>query len=287
LSSENQYQRGVNEYRSTLRWVVSSFGAVAAALIVGLQLTSLGSLKGWRLYWALPSVALAFASILAIIIAASRVLTPVIGTYVGFAEGDEFQALRDFLARDPSPLQKEADSAAALAHKYECADAAQLAALRSHEEDESDDVRKKALEGAEATYDDLDGVVGSVTTLGLFLYMRERFKCVMKIVYVGILFAAIGATAFAYLANPPAKSQTAKTQTKESAKKPKTVTQVQPVNCARYYLTMAELAYHEPNISEHWLARSLDSQAVACGLDSEAAVAQFLAYLEHTWRVSE
>jgi membrane protein required for beta-lactamase induction len=62
--SENQYQKGINEYRATLKWVVSSFGAVAAALTVGLQVTSLGSLYGWRLYWALPSVTLAFGAVL-------------------------------------------------------------------------------------------------------------------------------------------------------------------------------------------------------------------------------
>jgi hypothetical protein len=280
LPSENQYQKGVSEYRATLRWVVSSFGAVAAALIVGLQLTSLGSLEGWRLYWALVSVALAFGAVLVIIIAASHVLTPVIGTYVGFAEGDEFQALRDFLEHDPSPLQKEAKSAAELALKYEHADAAQLAALHSYEKGEEDDARKKALEGAEATYDDLDGVVVTVTTLGLFLHMRQRFRRVMKIVYGGILVAGIGAIAFAYLANPPAQAQT-----KDSTKKQKTVAQVQPVSCARYYLTLAELAHHEPDISEHWLAHSLDSHAVACGLGSEAAVAQFLTYLDRKWHV--
>jgi hypothetical protein len=106
--------------------------------------------------------------------------------------------------------------------------------------------------------------VQTVTTLGLFLYMRERFDRVMRIVYGGILVAGIGIIAFAYLANPSAKAQTKKPKEKD-----KTVTQVQAVNCSRYYLTLAELAHHEPDISEHWPAHSLDPQSIACGLDSE------------------
>jgi hypothetical protein len=276
LPSESPYQKGVNEYRATLRWVVSSFGAVAAALLVGLQLTSLGSLEGWKLFWALVSVAVAFAAILVVMIAASRVFAPVIGTYVGFAEGDEFQALRDFLAHDPSPLQQEAHSAAELAEMYERAEAAQLAAWKAREADKNSDKRQKALEDAESAYEALDGTVRAVTSLGLFLYMRERFKRVMRIIFVCIFVAGIGATAFAYLANPPAAAKA-----KEPAKK-----QAQSVNCARYYLTLAELAYHEPDISKHWLAHTLDSQAATCGLDSEVAVAQFLTYLERTWHVN-
>lgn len=282
MPSESSYQKGVNEYRSTLRWVVSSFGAVAAALLVGLQLTSLGSLEGWRLYWALASVAVAFAAILVIMIVASLVLTPVIGTYVDFAAGDEFKPLRDFLEHDASPLQQEANSAADLAEKYKIAEAAQLAAWEEHQANENDDDRKKALKRAEDRYKAIDGTVMAVTGLGLLLYMRQRFRRVMQIVYGGILVAGICATAFAYLTNPPADAKT-----KEPAKKHKMVAQVQPVTCARYYLTLAELAYHEPDISKHWLAHSLDSQATTCGLGSETAVAHFLTYLERTWRVNK
>jgi hypothetical protein len=279
--SENRYQKGVNDYRATLKWVISSFGAVAAALIVGLQLTSLGSLEGWRLIWALVSVSVAFGAVLIIIIASSKVLTPVIGTYHGFAHAPEFKALNDFLRDDPSPLQKRADSAGELAEKYEGADAAKLATWEAYQDDQDDEARQAAYEAALATYERLNGVVGTVTTLGLFLYMRQRFTRVMRLVYGGILIAGIGVIAFAYLANPSADAKT-----QEPAKKQKTVAQVQPVNCARYYLTLAELAYHEPNLSKHWLARSLDSQATACGLDNETAVTQFLTYLERSWRVS-
>ncbi len=267
--SENQYQKGANDYRTTVKWVLSTFGTVAAALVGGLQVTSLGALHGWRLYWALVAALIALGAVLIIVIAATSALLPVIGTYAGFAHDPEFKALRDFLRQDSSPLQGEATSAAELAHEYELADAEQQAAWTSFQANE-DDAHADAYERAQGKYESLDGVVQTVTSLGLFLQIRNRVKRVMRVVYVGVLATGIGAIAFAYLAHPPAEAQ---------AKEHKDVSQVNPVNCARYYSTLDELTDDERSISKHWPAPTVDAQANACGLHSKAALAHFLSYL--------
>jgi hypothetical protein len=267
----SQYQKAVSDYRETLKWVVSVFGAVAAALVVSLQLTSLGTLHGSRLYWALASVTAGLGSILIIIVAAVRVLVPIMGTYAGFAHGSEFEALRDFLDKDPSPLQGEAVTAAELADKYARAETAQSMAWSAFQA-KKNDTNLKAYQRASSEFDSLAPVVASVTALGIFLHMRRKFARVMMIVYVGIAVAGVGLIAFAYLANPPA-------QAKPPPEKQKKVAHVEPTNCAPYYLTLDELADDERNIGSHWPARSPDAQAIACGLHSKGALSRFLAYI--------
>jgi len=175
-----------------------------------------------------------------------------------------------------------------LAEKYKIAEAAQLAAWKASEAHKDDEGLKRALEIAEATYNNLDGTVMAVTSLGLLLYMRQRFRRVMQIIFVGILVAGIGATAFAYLANPPAHAKT-----KESAKKQNTIVQVNPATpkidvsvnepktCVDLYLALDELAHAKPSIDSHWPTTSLGKQDHACGFHREQELARFLSYLAH------
>jgi hypothetical protein len=273
---ENKYQNAVNEYRATLKWVVSTFGAVAAALVVSLQLTSLGALHGSRLYGALACVGAGLGAILIVIVAAVRVLEPLQGTYAGFAQGSEFKALRDFLEKDPTPLQGEARTAAELAGNYDRAQQAQQATWDAYQANKDDATHREAYERAKAEYDGLGPIMDSVGALGLYLYMRRRYYRMMPLVYTGIAVAGAGLIAFAYLANPPAQAQPKPPPPQIIFKK---VVQAQPPNCASYYFTLDELADDEPNIGSHWPAGPLDAQARACNLLSKRALAHFLTYL--------
>jgi hypothetical protein len=272
---ENKYQNAVNEYRATLKWVVSTFGAVAAALVVSLQLTSLGALHGWRLYEAVACVGAGLGAILIVIVAAVRVLEPLQGTYAGFAQGSEFKALRDFLEKDQTPLQGEAGTAAELADKYDRAQQAQAAAWDAFQA-KKDNPRREAYEHAKAEYDGLGPIMDSVGALGLYLYMRRRYYRMMPLVYAGIAIAGAGLIAFAYLANPPAEAHPKQLPPQIIYKK---VVKAQPPSCASYYFTLDELADDEPSIGNHWPAGSLDAQATACGLNGRRALAHFLTYL--------
>ncbi len=270
-----QYSRGSAELRANVKWVVSSFGTVAAAFVVGLQLTSLGQLSGERLVWALVSVAAVFAAILGIFGAAVRVLAPRGGTFTGFKKGRDFGALRTYLATDPAPLRKQAKTAAELAELYERALQAERDTWASHEADKANQTLKHAYEDAKTRRAALSPVVHDVTALGLYLRVKQLFQLTIRAIYIGVVIAAIGAVGFAYASSPPTKPT-------KPAPTPSPSVQVavnEPKTCVDLYLALDELVRAKPNIGSHWPTGSLGSQDHACGFHSETELAHFLSFL--------
>lgn len=199
----DQYREAITQYRTSVKWVVSSFGAVAAALIVGIQLTSLGQLEGTRLTVAFICIALAFVAILVIVGMAVRVLVPESGTYAGFAHDKEFEPLRSFLAKDSAPLRDKATSAADLATKYELALDAENKLWSQYQSDKANATLKNQYTTKQREREDLYQVLIAVTALGLFLRVKKMFQQTMIAIGIGTLIAAAGAVGFAYAANPP------------------------------------------------------------------------------------
>jgi hypothetical protein len=299
----DQYQKAIDAYRSIAKWVVSSFGAVAAALVVGVQISSVGGLKDWRLAGAIASVALIFGAILVIIKAAVRVLLPVRVSYQGFAKATEFTLLRADLERDPAPLNGEVKTAAQLAEKYEDflkykdeTEEVYEEAQKRHtdtpsaaSQKEVDDART-ASEDAEGKVDTLYEHVMTITWLGRLLLTEKIFNDAMRLIYRAIVAAAIGAVAFAYLSSPPAKPPPATKidvsfgEAKNKPPSPATNVHVsvnEPKTCVDLYLALDELARAKPNIGSHWPTTSLGKQDHACGFDTEKELAHFLSFLAH------
>jgi hypothetical protein len=183
--------------------VVASFGAAAAALIAGVQLTSIGEVSGWRLVGSFASAAVAFGAVCAIIFAAVRVLVPEGGTYNDFADGQDFQSLRDYLATDDSPLRNQARDANDLAAKYTQALEAEHSAWNACQKNPSDQQALQNYRDAQADRQSLFSVVRTLTSLGLFLRTKKLFGEAMHVMYIGVAIAAAGAVSYAYLANPP------------------------------------------------------------------------------------
>jgi hypothetical protein len=304
LGPGDQYEKAIDAYRSIAKWVVSSFGAVAAALVVGVQISSVGSLDDLRLVGALASVALVFGSILVIIKAAVGVLLPIRVNYHGFAKAPEFALLREDLERDRAPLNGEAETAAQLAEKYEDFLKYQDETQEVHEEAQKRhtatpsvasqkqvDDAKKAWEDAEAKANTLYEHVMIITWLGRLLQTQKIFDDAMRLIYRAIVAAAIGAVAFAYLSSPPAKATPA-TNIHVSFNEPKTkpppssatnvhVSVNEPKTCVDLYLALDELARAKPNIGSHWPTTSLGTQDHACGFNSKKELARFLSFLAH------
>lgn len=265
----NQYREAIATYRTSVKWVISSFGAVAAALIVGIQLTSLGELHGERLVWALASIGVVFAAILAIIAAAVRVLSPISGTYAGFKSDPAFRPLRDFLALDKTPLRTKANDPGELAAKYEEALGLESEKWRLHNEKKEDKTLEADYQAARSHRAALFPVVQAVTNLGLLLHTKQLFRQAMLVLYVGVALAAAGAVAFAYLANPPAP-------TKRSTSAEVLISPRLPLNCAGFYLTLDKLLRNEPKIAKAWPTRSVGPQARACGFETKQELTEFL-----------
>jgi hypothetical protein len=266
------YRDGIDSYRTVAKWVVSSFGAVAAALVVGLQLTSLGELHGSRLFWAILCVSAAFGSTLAVIAAASRVLVPRRMNYHGFAKSADFQPLRDELALDKSPLNAdEVDTAADLAKRYE-AFLSYRKKLRRKNETEPNPVAAKALEEADEDVAILYGKVMTLTWLGRFLRAGQIYRQAMVVLYAATVIAVAGAVGFAYVSSQPT-----------NAKPPEGtnlhVTVGWPRSCARLYFALNKLADDEPHVGSLWPAGSLRDWDRTCGLRSRRDVARALKFL--------
>lgn len=270
---DNQYREAITLYRESVKWVISSFGAVAAALIVGIQLTSLGELHGERLTWALISIGVVFASIIGIIVAAVRVLSPISGTYAAFKDDRGFKPLRDFLEKDNTPLRGKAKDAGELADKYEKTLQVENEKWHLYNADQGNASARDEYLEAKKYRVSLFQVVRAVTTLGLFLRTKQLFGRAMRVVYFGVALGAIGAIAFAYLANPPA------TTAKKSSTANVVVSARLPLNCAGFYLTLDRLAQNEPNVGKRWPAGSVGPQAKACGFQTKQELTKFVSKL--------
>jgi hypothetical protein len=282
--SDAQYQRGIDGYRAIAKWMVSSFGAVAGALVVGIQLTSLGELHGWRLFWTILSVTVVFVAILAIIRAVVPVLVPVRGTYHGFESASVFDPLKDELKDEPAPLRGEASTAGELAKKYEAALAAQRTAWETYQEHANDGTFQGYVNATKAK-DQLYDVVVTVTWLGLLLKTQQLFERSMRIMYLALAAAAAGAVAFAHFSDqsasvkvtPPSKVQVTVNQPTPPPKLQVSVNE--PKTCVDLYLALDELVRAKPNIGSHWPTPSLGAQDQTCGFHSEKELSRFLSFL--------
>lgn len=277
-----EYRGAIDTYRSIAKWVVSSFGAVGGALVVGVQLTSLGELHGLRLAGSLAAIALVFSAVLSIIKAAVRVLLPVRLSHQGFAAAPQFQPLRDDLEADPSPLQGEATSPGALAQRYEeylkykeNAQKAYEDAERAHQARRDEDSliardnARRTRDQADEDADALHETVMRIVWLGRMLWTRRLFRRAMRTIYVALIVAAIGAVGFAYAANPPA---THVAQPPPSGH----LTVHEPKTCVDLYLALDSLVDDEPDIASHWPTSALGAQDRACGFRSITDLARFL-----------
>jgi hypothetical protein len=270
----DQNRKVIDTYRSIARWVVSSFGAVAGALIVGVQVSSLGKLHGSHLHWALVSVAVLFVAILVVIGAAVRVLLPARLTYKGLATGREFKALRKALAREePVRSTDVSQQLTQVVKGFDNVQASEGEAWEAHKGEQNEATRQK-LEEAEKRTQEWDARVTEKVWRGRTLYAKRVFNQSMAIIFLAILVAAAAATKFAYLSSMP---------TEERPKPPPKVhvTVNEPKTCVDLYLALDKLADDEPHMGSHWPTRSLGAQDHACGFHNVKELARFLDFLSH------
>jgi hypothetical protein len=70
------FEEAAERVRDTAKWILASFGAIGAALIVGIQFSDIGTLSGPRVLVALGALVLAFAGIVVAVRAVSALLLP-------------------------------------------------------------------------------------------------------------------------------------------------------------------------------------------------------------------
>lgn len=71
-----QASAAIDQFRTVGKWIITSLAAVGALLLAGIQLTSLGSVTGSRLGWALAGLIIAVGAVIAAIASLTSLLEP-------------------------------------------------------------------------------------------------------------------------------------------------------------------------------------------------------------------
>jgi hypothetical protein len=266
------HRQAIATYRSIARWVVSSFGATAGAVVVGVQLTSIGELHGSRLVASLGCLGVLLSAVLLIIGAALRVLTPIRSTHKELATSSAFKPLWKDLKRK-NPAADPQRQLARTVSEYEAAQRYRQQAQKSHNQHKSPET-EDALIDAESLTADWKRPVMKRLWLGHALYVRRRFWQAVVTTFVAVVVAAVAGTGFAYVSS------------ETTTPPPRPVTNVhvvvnEPKTCVDLYLALDRLAQTTPIIGSRWPTRSLGAQDHACGFRNNAELTRFLSYLAH------
>lgn len=202
-ATSDPYASAVQTMRETAKWLVTALAAVAATLLAGTQLSSLGAFE-WqenRLLLALASSAVALFAVGRVIWATTRVLTP---EWLSIPELVENEAANNntddmkFIKEKPHLLGRY-DSVGALQSAYEhlISSRNQLIARERWDEARQKDNERKVL--------------GRVRSNLLFAVRAERIRRqldrAVKIMFRWGILAAVGIILFVWAANPPADSE--------------------------------------------------------------------------------
>jgi hypothetical protein len=280
--SNRQYTDAIQSYRSIAKWVVSTFGAVGAAFVVGLSLNTLGGLSEWRVVMSIICIVVGFGAIVFAIEAATAVLEPSRVTFDGFEESPDFEPLRTLLKDDPSPLDGEATTAQGLAAKLEEFEKHEGVAREYADEHPENPVAARRVREREQDVGYLYEKVSGLALLGQMLLIKKKYLESKKKIYGAVVAAGLAAIGFAFASNPPhhetpsTTQATVKPQIHVSVGGPRLLDW--PRSCARLYFVLDKLATAEPRVGPLWPAGSLSDWDRACGLRSRADVARALAF---------
>ncbi|GIE99961.1 pentapeptide repeat-containing protein [Paractinoplanes rishiriensis] len=198
---------GNERIRDTAKWFIAGLAAVGAALIAGSQLSSIGRLEvGWptsvataRLWVAVSGAVLALAAVVFAITGAVRVLLPVGVLIADLAENwatpePRFCRAVEFFRRRPKYLQ-------GVAGPQELIDRRQAL------------VDQLGKPGADPNLDRkiaaMDQRVDAIESMASHETLAATFDRCLRRLLVASAVVAAGVVAFAWAANPPAKTVTA------------------------------------------------------------------------------
>jgi hypothetical protein len=285
------FRKAIDSYRSIAKWVVSSFGAVAAALVVGLPLTSLGELHDLTLVGAILCVVVVLAAILFVIRTASRVLEPLPPVdRADLAKGIAFfKPLDDFIEKDASVLGwDDVRTAAQLSAKYDGRRKEKKDAWKPYAREPGNTVKQKAYENADKAAEEVRERLDLLVTFGSTLRMEQLYRQAMNKTYAAIAVAGAVAIVFACLSSSPADADSDREKAIASSQAPINVKVGGPRlldwprSCARLYFAVDKLAAAEPRVGPLWPKGSLSPWDRKCGLENRADVQRALEFLGRT-----
>jgi len=198
---------GITKGREAAKWLVGALAAVAALLVAGTQLSSIGEVEGWRLAFA-ALCAVAGLSLLGIALFASfRLMAPIALSIDEIARRTQRGNRNDpsvrFLRENPSVFVGQASDAADLEAKRKDAERELAAALAAHRKTPDDKALEAAAEAAGSRLEQLDAVANSATEFGTYAAFRQRLAVWERTMAVALVVVGLALVGFAWAANPP------------------------------------------------------------------------------------
>ena len=175
-------------YRTTLRWLLTAYGAIGTVLVAGLSFTSLHDLNGGDLWLALVGASFALGSVAAVVVVTARATVSVPVKYAEIAAppkrsvfgpitGNPVRFLHEMFRTGEGNLLRDAFN---------------------------DDIIQfnEAYQDGKHPDNELATALarGGLTVLVSYHAMRYRFRVATRLIFVAVLGVAIGVVLFAYAA---------------------------------------------------------------------------------------
>lgn len=192
---ESTYSTTIERTRQAARWAVAAFGAVAAALVVGVQLTDLRKLSGTAHADAVLGAAIGFTGVVIAIAGALWIQRPDEVSLVGLAAQTGRHSFAKAIEHDPSPLR---DRFATLP------EVVRALSDKRHAYATETDYDRKAILYRQLT--ELGEFVREIELRGHFYRFSNRFKLATIAMFLGAVMTGAGLLTFAAQSENPAVS---------------------------------------------------------------------------------
>jgi hypothetical protein len=197
-----------NRVRDSAKWLLTTAGAVGAALLVGVQLTSLGKLDQGTKIFAVLVVLFGLVGIGFAIWGVARLLLPVSVTLTELVALPLDDPIRKFLDTNPELLRGFA-STQELGTSRRADVAAWNVAFANWQADTKDPERVRALQVAVQREQVSREAVETVSEWAALQSLTRDYHRALRKIVPGIVVAALAAIIFVFLAAPPAAAETA------------------------------------------------------------------------------
>lgn len=200
---------GIDRLRETAKWLIGAYAAVGAAIIAGLQLTSLGKVEDPTRFW-VGAIAAAVA-LIAVVAGISKIATVLAPVKIEAADLGPGSDAEKMVHATPTLLKGQAATLADLQSQYETA-LSEFQDKRATARGALDDpAERTTAEGAAeqarsrmmALFDPLDGM----RKLVLFERVQQRYDDAKRALGVAAVVIIVGVITFAWAANPSEESQ--------------------------------------------------------------------------------
>lgn len=213
-----QFAEAIGQVRTTAKWLIGAFGAIAAALIAGISLSDLGKVHGTGyVVAAFVSVVVALLSATIAIVATARVLTPPTILL------DEIEPIvGPLVAKDITLLRGQGTELHELLMRYKQVYTDYAGEGEAVEDDATDGAHTGTPPEEDAAEDDepgengelaqilaLDSVIQYLRALALAEKVRKAFRRSLSVVVVAVVIAGLSVTTFAWAASHVPSTQNA------------------------------------------------------------------------------